>query len=243
MAEFRASCVTVRRRHGRPAPRQVVTAVGHCIEMTGRDGSVLVSALGEGSADLLVLVNHKVAWKGRLADLPQALEYTVDPDDVFDMPEPLEAAGGDDAEEALGEAENALWEAFLEGDEESFRDLVAQGADINAKRHGQTMVYETSEAGHFRELADLLALGADPNIPNRKGITPLMMAAHCGQTPCVALLLKHGARPDGVSQDDMSLEDLIAASNFVTDEIEAMLRDPQRVEAYELPGDFYPEWK
>lgn len=36
----------------------------------------------------------------------------------------------------------------------------------------------------------------DPNAKNRKGCTPLMLAAMGGHLPCVELLLKHGAQKE-----------------------------------------------
>jgi len=42
----------------------------------------------------------------------------------------------------------------------------------------------------------LLSHGADPNIPENNGITPLMDAASGGDTAVMRVLLEHGARAD-----------------------------------------------
>ncbi|MDP9056449.1 MAG: ankyrin repeat domain-containing protein [Pseudomonadota bacterium] len=43
-------------------------------------------------------------------------------------------------------------------------------------------------------LGFLLAKGADPNIANNKGVTPLMLASNLGLVDAVELLVEHGAR-------------------------------------------------
>lgn len=43
-------------------------------------------------------------------------------------------------------------------------------------------------------LGFLLAKGADPNIGNNRGVTPLMLAANLGFEEGVAMLVEHGAR-------------------------------------------------
>ena len=42
----------------------------------------------------------------------------------------------------------------------------------------------------------LLAKGADPNLPGRSGVTPLMAAAFKGNDRIVEALLAHGADPN-----------------------------------------------
>jgi len=45
----------------------------------------------------------------------------------------------------------------------------------------------------------LLAKGADPNIANNKGVTPLMLASNLGFVEAAALLVDHGARLNDVN--------------------------------------------
>jgi ankyrin repeat protein len=52
-------------------------------------------------------------------------------------------------------------------------------------------------AGNQAEVVKLLLeLGADPNMPNSKGIVPLMHTVSCGNKVTTRLLLKHGADPN-----------------------------------------------
>lgn len=65
---------------------------------------------------------------------------------------------------------------------------------INRKNGaGQTALYKATDA-RFLDGADaLLSFGADPNIPNLVGVTPLHLAAHYGYEDMLIKLLDHGA--------------------------------------------------
>ena len=52
------------------------------------------------------------------------------------------------------------------------------------------------EKTHYLELARLiLDKGADPNVAENRGLTPLIMAARVGNTTAAKLLLERGANP------------------------------------------------
>ena len=51
-------------------------------------------------------------------------------------------------------------------------------------------------------MALLLEHGADPNVSDVKGSTPLMMAASCEDTRAVDLLLRAGANPNATTPAD-----------------------------------------
>ncbi len=57
----------------------------------------------------------------------------------------------------------------------------------------------------------LLELGANPNLPNRKGATPMLLAYQTGDKELVALLLKHGGTKQGIfiGACQMGLVDLV----------------------------------
>lgn len=63
--------------------------------------------------------------------------------------------------------------AAVEGDPEIVRELLAHGANVNAAWSGSALT-EAVNRGHF-EIVDLLcSAGADPNLPQRGGDTPLI---------------------------------------------------------------------
>ena len=91
--------------------------------------------------------------------------------------------------------EKPLTSAARSGDVGSIRTLVKRGADPNAT-DGVNDWTPLQHAIHKHQIATMTALldaGADPNRTDRRGVTPLMMAAGYGYTDMVSVLLKHGA--------------------------------------------------
>ncbi len=96
--------------------------------------------------------------------------------------------------------------------------LVARGGDVGARnRYGWTPLQAAVLEGSAEELAALLAVGADPDLPYAaysmpeftRGLTPLMVAA--ANPDKVALLLNHGADPGRCAADGTRPEDYMQA--------------------------------
>ncbi|KAK2737404.1 hypothetical protein FQN55_001142 [Onygenales sp. PD_40] len=90
-----------------------------------------------------------------------------------------------------------LYRATATGQVDALTYLVNRGADINAKNtpSAQTCVFGAVLHQQPAILTRLLELGADPNIPNNKTLTPLHWAAEAKYTEMVRALLAHGADP------------------------------------------------
>ena len=75
--------------------------------------------------------------------------------------------------------------------------LDANGISVNARdRHGRTLLAHTANEASdvVTRTKKLLSLGADPNIADKGGVTPLMLAVDTQSTRnCVSLLLAAGA--------------------------------------------------
>lgn len=95
---------------------------------------------------------------------------------------------------------------------ETARLLLNAGADPNATNDvGDTWLAKNLQHGTFgtkKERAVILAvmrvfpeLGADPNLPNRRGMPPLVQAASAGWFDGFKLLLESGADPNQTDAD------------------------------------------
>ncbi len=78
---------------------------------------------------------------------------------------------------------------------EQVRAILASGADANTRDlSGNTPLHIVSGSSGDPELMSiLLKAGANPNVANKTGITPLIAASWRGHWPAVEMLIKHGA--------------------------------------------------
>lgn len=91
-----------------------------------------------------------------------------------------------------------LMRAALAGDTVNMRELLAAGADVNAKDgEGRTALMFAVTNMHTDIARELLEHGADVNATANDGGTALMLAASSGDTEGVRALLRKGADPSG----------------------------------------------
>ena len=104
-----------------------------------------------------------------------------------------------------------MWLATSLGAAEIIPLLTKYGADINSRDHsGDTALNLAAQKWSIGKIfKPLLEAGADPNIANRAGETPLMWAAKINQKPeeILPLLVEHGARLDMKSKGGVRLRD------------------------------------
>ena len=84
---------------------------------------------------------------------------------------------------------------------EAARKVIAQGADVNARDHGQTPLMRAAQNGHIRVIGVLLEHGAHVNAQDDDGRTALMIAAGASDPAMVRLLLDRGAKVNIKDQD------------------------------------------
>jgi ankyrin repeat protein len=89
-----------------------------------------------------------------------------------------------------------LLTAVVVGQKEAARVLIARGARINARmgKDEWTPLGAAAEAKDLEMVRLLLDAGADPNLPNGHGETPLGVAASRGSPEVAALLRERGAK-------------------------------------------------
>jgi ankyrin repeat protein/serine/threonine protein kinase len=95
----------------------------------------------------------------------------------------------------FGTKNKELLEASEKGDVEKVKELLKEGANINAKnKFGYTPLHVVADRGHIEIVKLLIEHGADVNAKdNIFGHTPLHKAAYNGHIEIVKLLIEHGA--------------------------------------------------
>lgn len=102
-------------------------------------------------------------------------------------------AGGADANfcDAADEENGAIYWAGVKGKTSVLRCLLENGGDVNLpNRKGNTVLIMSSLFNHIDTVALELQKGADPNITNNDGWSPLMLACEKGNNEIIASLLR-----------------------------------------------------
>jgi len=105
-------------------------------------------------------------------------------------------AAGTDVNARGADGVTALLYAALKGHKEIAELLIANGADVDAKKakDGVTPLHVAAASGHTEVVELLIANGADVNAQGVGGMTPLIWAENVNQKETAALLRKHGAK-------------------------------------------------
>lgn len=91
-------------------------------------------------------------------------------------------------------------------DADGIRRMVNRFHNVNQRNSGQTALCIAAAGGYTRSIAALLELGADPNLSDSIGTTPLMNAVIAGSEDGVKLLLQAGANVSATSASGESAE-------------------------------------
>jgi ankyrin repeat protein len=157
-----------------------------------------------------------LTWACRLGDL-EAIESLLKHGAEIDLYDPTD--------------ENALFAATRWSHPEIVRYLLAQGAEVNARRmsNGETALYEALRNRSFDILTLLTQSGADVNLPNRSGDSPLMIASLEDDIEIIEFLKAKGAKFN--SPDE---ELLFAASHGYVPDVQRVLAAGAKVnQSYE----------
>lgn len=129
-----------------------------------------------------------------------------------------------------------LHEAAEEGDVEQVSQLIAQGADVNAKSDdGWTPLSLASRNGHIEIVRKLLSSRADVKAKNTNMATPLMFASLPGHIEIVRLLLSSGANVNAELSDGTTAL-IVAAGRGHGEIVKLLLSGGADVEAKQDAG-------
>jgi uncharacterized protein len=99
------------------------------------------------------------------------------------------------------------------------RELIARGADVNARARNQARVmpvHAATAVGDHETVRLLLARGADPNARQQSEYAPLHDAAARGDETMAGLLLDGGADPQAKNADGKTPADMAAEKGHTT---------------------------
>ncbi|MBI1761137.1 MAG: ankyrin repeat domain-containing protein [Acidobacteria bacterium] len=115
------------------------------------------------------------------------------------------------------------------------KSLTRKGENLNAKdENGWAPLHEAVLNGDAASVRYLLKKGADPNVSNRAGLTPLMLAV--GDPEKLALLLESGAKVNAVSAEGKSALLLAAAQKRALPAVKLLLRKGAQVNQQDKRG-------
>jgi ankyrin repeat protein len=122
--------------------------------------------------------------------------------------------------------ENPLFAATQWSHPEIVRYLLAQGAQVNARRksEGGTALYAAVGRRNFELLTVLIQAGADVNLPLNSGDTPLMIASRNNDIEMIKFLKDKGAKFTSPNEElffAASHGDVAALQRIITAEIKA----------------------
>ena len=124
------------------------------------------------------------------------------------------------------------------GNSKAVLQLLDQGADVNPPSGGDSALLCATARGHLGTVRLLITRGADVNQPNRKGVTPLMIAALNGRADLVACLISNGAQVDlDLEHGDRAPALIWAADNGHAEVAKLLLKHGANVNSKDSSGN------
>lgn len=130
-------------------------------------------------------------------------------------------------------------QAAADDDIETVRQLIYQGADVNAKESnasGSTALHFAVENGNYELVELLLNSGAKVNIRNEEKRTPLLMLEFDTSADLIRLLLNHGAKISATDEEGNNALHR-AAENDDPQVIELLLREGIKINSRNKEGE------
>lgn len=103
-------------------------------------------------------------------------------------------------------------EAAIKGNLAAVAEALDRGMPPNIRLGGPTLLNMLAQRGQIDALRLMLSRGADPNLVDDNGVTPLMAAALTGQLAAVDVLLEYKANPNLLAPNRRTAADLASVS-------------------------------
>jgi ankyrin repeat protein len=119
-----------------------------------------------------------------------------------------------------------IWQAISRGDTATVEQFLSEGFDVNRRSSGEdtSLLSLAVQQDEYQMGEFLLARGANANLRDLYGWTPLMYAAVAGNVRMTELLLKHGAEIELEDYNQRGLTALALAEREGYNRITELLR-------------------
>ena len=128
----------------------------------------------------------------------------------------------------IEDSEKGFFEAVVKGEGSIVSLFLKAGMSPNAKQGGITVLMEASRRGktHQEVAAALIRAGADINVQDPYGVTPLLFAAISGSPETIRMLLKSGANVKAKDVDGRTalIESLTTENDLPPETIEELIQ-------------------
>lgn len=130
----------------------------------------------------------------------------------------------------------SIFTIAAEGPDYKLKELLANGADVNAveENEGCTPLLVAATHDQTAIAKMLIKKGADVNKADPEGRTPLLMAAAAGNFEIARLLVNHGANVNAVTEDSFPL--IIAAAKGNLEIVKLLIENGANVNATSKDG-------
>ncbi|KAK0391494.1 hypothetical protein NLU13_0995 [Sarocladium strictum] len=186
-------------------PAMVDLLLEHGADPNGRTvngTAVMIEAIQKGKADLAIKLLQAGAdpnaWDltGQAAIIPALKDNRASAEKKLELVRTLLQAGADVHATTLGGSIPCIWLAVESGSLEMTELLLRHGANPSAMRQDVTLLMHAVEKDETALAKLLIKSGADVNLADKKGRTPLLVALTKQNLDMVTLLVAKGARAD-----------------------------------------------
>lgn len=239
--EFAASVTGIIRKEEEEGPAISEATVVLVDRETGEERTVTTSALGQYSFQFLPQGEY-LLWARKTGYRTETETVTVSPNTAavvnLELYERTIGFGMGGAMAMVVEPEDPLFQAVTDNDVEKVRTLAAFDRNLNRadRRDGKSLLIQAAARGNLQVVETLLAFGADANLRNASGDTPLTSITSSATPGLVKHLIAAGARVN--ARDNSGASPLmIAAGTGSASVVKELIEAGANVNARDSSGE------